>query len=236
LLSCYTRGSTSKWLFSCSSAGIRKWILHKKKNSAIIKEFVNMPRLERWVGTKFAFLSPNSWTTLSLFMALAAAYAVFKGKPLLGALLFLFAGLMDMVDGKVARISGRSTKLGAFWDGTVDRFVDMLMILCLFSFQYPPAVLPIEILLFLLLFFTLLPPFIVAYANHRGAVPDPTEKVIWRFAFRIEYLILFIAAIMIHAFSARWSLYLIYASLLLMISTVAQSILLVFMKAKNYPQ
>jgi archaetidylinositol phosphate synthase len=195
-----------------------------------------MPRLERWVGTQFAFLSPNNWTTLSLITSIVATGAVWDKRPWLGVFLFIFANLLDVVDGKVARSSGRATKLGAFWDGTVDRFVDMLMILCLFSYQFPNTFVKIEIILFLLLFFTLLPPFIVAYANHRGAIPDPTEKVIWRFAFRIEYTVLFIAAIGLYSLSVRWSLYMIYAALILMVATVIQSILLVFLKAKNYPQ
>lgn len=195
-----------------------------------------MPRLEKWVGKTFAFLSPNTWTTLSLFMAIAACFAVLKERPLSGALIFALGSLMDLIDGKVARFTGRSTRLGAFWDGTVDRFVDMLMILCLFTLDFPPSLLPMEIVLFLLLFFTLMPPFIVAYANHRGAVPDPTEKVIWRFAFRVEYVIFFIGAILLNPISSLWSLWMVYAALLLMAATVLQSIILVFIKSANYPQ
>jgi phosphatidylglycerophosphate synthase len=195
-----------------------------------------MPRLERWVGKHFAFLTPNTWTTLSLFVAIAAYIAVLKQHFFLGAVVFAVSSFMDLVDGKVARMNGRATKLGAFWDGTIDRFVDALMILCLFSLNLPKAIIPIEIMLFLLLFFTLLPPFIVAYANHRGAVPDPTEKVIWRFAFRVEYVIIFIAAILLNPYSPPLSLYLIYAALLLMVATVIQAIILVFIKSKDYPQ
>ncbi len=202
----------------------------------MIKEFIDMPRLERWVGKNFAFLSPNTWTTLSLLVAGAAFYAVVLHRPMLAAVLFTFGAILDVVDGKVARLNNCSTKLGAFWDGTVDRFVDMLMIFSLFYLQFPASFLPMEQMLFLLLFLTLLPPFIVAYANHRGAVPDPTEKVIWRFAFRIEYVILFIAAIVLNAAHPAWSLYMVYASLLLMSATVVQSIILVFVKSKNYPQ
>ncbi|HOT96646.1 MAG TPA: CDP-alcohol phosphatidyltransferase family protein [bacterium] len=200
----------------------------------MIKEFIDMPRLERWIGKAFAFLSPNSWTTLSLLLALAAYGAVVLGSPVSGALLFTLSGFMDLVDGKVARHTRHATGLGAFWDGTVDRFVDALMILCLFRLDFPPAILPMEILLFLLLFCTLLPPFIVAYANHRGAVPDPTEKVVWRFALRIEYLVFFIAAILVNPFSAAWSLGLVYAALALMAATVVQSIVLVFIKSRDY--
>jgi phosphatidylglycerophosphate synthase len=202
----------------------------------MIKEFIDMPRLERWVGQTFRFLSPNTWTTVSLLVSAVAFVVVWIGHSGWGAALFGLGSLLDVVDGKVARLTGRSTKLGAFWDGTVDRFVDMLMILCLFKLPMPDPLLPQEILLFLLLFTTVLPPFIVAYANHRGAVPDPTEKVIWRFAFRIEYVILFVGAILLHGRSPLWSLYFVYASLVLMIATVIQSIILVFIKSKNYPQ
>jgi len=202
----------------------------------MIKEFIDMPRLERWVGKNFRFLSPNTWTTLSFFVALAAFYAVVIHRPLLATALFTLGAILDVVDGKVARLNGCATKLGAFWDGTIDRFVDMLMILSLFYLDLPTPFIPLDILLFLLLFFTILPPFIVAYANHRGAVPDPTEKVIWRFAFRVEYVVLFIAAILLAKSYPTLSLYVIYVSFLLMVATVVQSIVLVFIKSKNYPQ
>lgn len=202
----------------------------------MITEFIDMPRLERWVGKTFRFLSPNTWTTISLFAAVIAFGVVWTGHSTVGAACFGVGALLDVIDGKVARLTGRSTKLGAFWDGTVDRFVDMLMILALFKLPMPDSMLPQGILLFLLLFTTLLPPFIVAYANHRGAVPDPTEKVIWRFAFRVEYVILFVAAILLYDFSPLWSLYTVYAALFLMSATVIQAILLVFIKSKNYPQ
>src|SRR6056297_1371953 len=84
---------------------------------------------------------------------------------------------------KVARHSGRTTPLGAFWDGTVDRFVDALVIAVFFFVPFDQPRRQIDVLLFVLLFATLLPPFVVAYANHRGAVPDPTETVIHRWAF-----------------------------------------------------
>ncbi len=202
----------------------------------MIKEFIDMPRLERWVGRTFAFLSPNTWTTISLFIAIAGFVLVIKGSIAWGVSLFIFSNICDLIDGKVARHSGRATKLGAFWDGTIDRFVDMLLILTFFFLEFPEGLLPTPILLFLLLFFTLLPPFIVAYANHRGAVPDPTEKVIWRFAFRIEYIVFFIAAIIFNRSYPMLSYYILWASLILMVATVVQSIILVFIKSKNYPQ
>ncbi|MBD3376885.1 hypothetical protein GF406_17750 [candidate division KSB1 bacterium] len=201
----------------------------------MIKEFIEMPRFEKLVGRTFRFLSPNTWTTLSLLIAIFATLLVFHQHRMWGVILFAVASICDLIDGKVARINHKSTHLGAYWDGIVDRFVDALLILCFFDLTFPQLI-PIEILLFLLLFVTLMPPFIVAYANHRLAIPDPTEKVIWRIAFRIEYFILFLLVIFLNSFSPLWSYYLLWASFILMLVTMIQSLILVFIKAGNYPQ
>ncbi len=200
----------------------------------MIKEFVDMPRLEKAVGKSFAFLSPNTWTTVSLFVAIGAFWAIVEKQILLGLALFAVSGALDVIDGKVARYSNRSSKLGAFWDGTADRFVDALMILCFFYLEFPSTAIRLGIVLSILLFITVLPPFIVAYANHRGAVPDPTEKVIWRFAFRIEYMVIYLLVIAVNPFSPTISYYLLWAGFVLMAATVIQSIILVFVKAKLY--
>lgn len=200
----------------------------------MIKEFFDMPRMEKFVGKSFSFLSPNTWTTISLLIAVVAFIAVVCGQTTIGAILFIISTLCDLVDGKVARFTNTSSKLGAFWDGTVDRFVDGLLILCFFFLDFPVPERQMALILFALLFTTLLPPFIVAYANHRGAVPDPTEKVIWRFAFRIEYIVFYIAAIALHPMNPMISYYLIWAGLVLMSATVVQSIVLVFIKSKLY--
>ncbi|NIA31074.1 MAG: hypothetical protein GWP06_14330 [Actinobacteria bacterium] len=200
----------------------------------MIKEFFDMPKMEKFVGKNFRFLSPNTWTTVSLLIAVAAFFAVVYGQNITGVILFIISTLCDLVDGKVARYTNTSSKLGAFWDGTVDRFVDGLLILCFFFLDFPVPQQQMALILFALLFTTLLPPFIVAYANHRGAVPDPTEKVIWRFAFRIEYVVFYITAIGLHPVNPMISYYLIWAGLVLMSATVVQSIYLVFVKSKLY--
>ncbi|MBN1540927.1 CDP-alcohol phosphatidyltransferase family protein [candidate division KSB1 bacterium] len=200
----------------------------------MIKEFIETPRLEKWVGRTFSFLSPNTWTTVSLVIAVLAFALVISGRIFVGVSLFIFSTLCDLIDGKVARFSNRSSTLGAFWDGTVDRFVDSLLIACFFFLPLERDPMLIGLLLFLLLFTTLLPPFIVAYANHRGAVPDPTEKVIWRIAYRVEYLVPYIAAISVYPINPAFSYYLLWFNLIMMGTTVLQSIYMVFIKAKNY--
>jgi len=225
-------GLLTIWIGSDKTLASIKTFSNRAK--IMIKEFIDMPRLERWVGRTFSFLAPNTWTTISLVIAVFAFCMIANGQIAAGLFFFLLASLCDLIDGKVARFSNRASALGAFWDGIVDRFVDALMIASFFFLPFNQSRLHIDLLLFSLLFATLLPPFIVAYANHRGAVPDPTEKVIWRIAFRSEYLLLFLLVIALFPFTPMVSYYLLWASLILMVSTVVQSLVLVFIRSKDY--
>lgn len=69
--------------------------------------------------------SPNSITVLSAFISAAVGYFFAVGRFFLGAWLMLAAGLLDIWDGQVAKLTGRVSVLGAFLDSTVDRASDM---------------------------------------------------------------------------------------------------------------
>lgn len=53
--------------------------------------------------------------------------AYYAGYWKAGALLVLFAGLFDLLDGAVARAGGRASPIGAFVDSVVDRYSDFLI-------------------------------------------------------------------------------------------------------------
>lgn len=46
-----------------------------------------------------------------------------------GGFMILFAGAFDMLDGQVARLSGRSSDFGALYDSVLDRYSEMVMFL-----------------------------------------------------------------------------------------------------------
>jgi len=202
----------------------------------MIKEFFNLKKYEEVVGRSFSFLSPMTWTTIAFFFPLAGFLLVIFGEVWMGIVLFLLGGMLDEIDGKVARWSGRVTYLGGFVDGVADRFADFFLILSFFFLDFPVWIVDTRLLLFILLFVTLMPPFIVAYANHRRAVPDPTEKVIWRLSFRVEYYVLFILVLIFSRITIRGAFYLMLFALILNATTVVQSIILVFVKSKRYSQ
>jgi CDP-diacylglycerol--glycerol-3-phosphate 3-phosphatidyltransferase len=66
-------------------------------------------------------ITPNQLTVLGLLLALGAAFLVWYGYFIAAAIVFTAGGLMDMLDGAVARLSEKVTPLGAFIDSTFDR-------------------------------------------------------------------------------------------------------------------
>ena len=69
-------------------------------------------------------ITPNQLTLAGGALSLMAGVS-FSGSHLLtGSFFMALAGLCDAVDGALARISGKASKFGAFFDSTMDRFAD----------------------------------------------------------------------------------------------------------------
>jgi uncharacterized protein YhhL (DUF1145 family) len=81
-----------------------------------------------------------------------------------------------------------------------------------------------------------MPTFEVAYANHRGTVPDPTEKEIWRILHRVEMYPLFLLVILLAYFNPQLAIYVLVFTTVMSFITSIQTIILTYIKSKNYPQ
>jgi CDP-diacylglycerol--glycerol-3-phosphate 3-phosphatidyltransferase len=66
-------------------------------------------------------------TVLGLVMAGVAAVVIANGYLRIGFVVFVAAGIPDLLDGAVAKASGTSGKRGAFFDSTADRITDALL-------------------------------------------------------------------------------------------------------------
>ncbi len=66
-------------------------------------------------------LSPNAVTLLGFCVAVAAAALVGAGFLLAGGLVFLAGSVLDLMDGAMARQSGRVTRFGGLLDSVMDR-------------------------------------------------------------------------------------------------------------------
>lgn len=66
-------------------------------------------------------LSANAITTIGFFVSVGSAYLLSEGELVIGGIVMLGGAIMDMFDGAVARLTGKATPFGAFWDSVLDR-------------------------------------------------------------------------------------------------------------------
>lgn len=83
---------------------------------------------------------PNTITTIGTLLVVASAVAYGLGWVRLGGMLYLVSGIVDTLDGAVARANGQVTKFGAFYDSTLDRVGDgaTFMGIAVFYLLAPP--------------------------------------------------------------------------------------------------
>ncbi len=91
-------------------------------------------RLDGWIQVAFPILfnrriDPNTLTILGALICFGAAAAFMHGEFRIGALLLMVGGFCDLVDGVVARHRGVESAFGGFLDSTLDRLVDMVVML-----------------------------------------------------------------------------------------------------------
>ena len=66
-------------------------------------------------------LTPNTISMSGLVLNVAAAVLVLQEMFLLGGVAFIVGSIMDTLDGRYSRMSGKGTLFGAFLDSTLDR-------------------------------------------------------------------------------------------------------------------
>jgi CDP-diacylglycerol---glycerol-3-phosphate 3-phosphatidyltransferase len=67
-------------------------------------------------------ISPNALSSFGLALSVVAGAALSQGWFDVGGWLYLFVGIVDLFDGRVARATGRASRGGAFYDSVVDRY------------------------------------------------------------------------------------------------------------------
>jgi CDP-diacylglycerol--glycerol-3-phosphate 3-phosphatidyltransferase len=71
--------------------------------------------------------NPNLLSVIGLAINLFAALLYGYGKFFYAGVVMIFANIFDLLDGRVARLTGRVTKFGAFLDSSLDRLSDMVV-------------------------------------------------------------------------------------------------------------
>jgi len=167
-----------------------------------------------------AGLTPNAVTWIGLVITCFGAFFIVKGNFLLAALIILIGSIFDMLDGVLARKTGKKTKFGGFLDSTVDRIAEGAMYLAVLVYYVDINYKYGIILAYAVMFLS----FLISYTRSRaGALKIDCEVGILT---RPERVILFILGLLMN--KIFWAMIVIGVFSLI---TVIQRIWWVFIKA-----
>jgi len=87
-------------------------------------------------------LLPAHITVLSFLGHIPAAWALWTCRPILAAVLITVFGLMDSLDGALAREQNRASRLGMFFDAVTDRMKEIIVYtaLIVYTTQHAPDI------------------------------------------------------------------------------------------------
>lgn len=116
-------------------------------------------------------LSPDVLTWIGLLMAIGAGVALAFGYFSVGGWLYLGTGTLDILDGRIARRTGRQSRTGALFDSVVDRYSEFFVFGGLIVYYRD------RLWLLLLTLLALLGSFMVSYLRARGEGLGVSAKV-----------------------------------------------------------
>ena len=118
-----------------------------------------------WLVVNASGISPNGVTVLATLVGIGSGLAFASGRFALGGWLFILSGILDTLDGKLARVRNRVTRAGAAFDSLLDRYADGAVLFGLaFYFRNSWALIPA----LAALFGTSMVPYVRAKAESFG--------------------------------------------------------------------
>lgn len=113
-----------------------------------------------WTG-----LTPNALTVIGLLLNCVVAAVLATGALRLGGVLVLAAGLFDLLDGAMAKVTDKVTSFGSFLDSTLDRYSEVILFggLLLYILETPDRWLGA-----LLIYLTISGSILVSYARAKA--------------------------------------------------------------------
>ena len=86
----------------------------------------------RWLA--YGHINPNILTVIGVALNVGCGVLFGMGRFFWAGIVLIVANLFDMLDGQVARLSGRVTRFGGFLDSSLDRLSDMVIFVGLMVF------------------------------------------------------------------------------------------------------
>jgi archaetidylinositol phosphate synthase len=179
--------------------------------------------IERKVGGCFSHLplSPNHYTLISIIFAFGSFYFLLKENFILTIVFFLIAGLLDFIDGAVARYKNMVTKVGGYLDTITDRYVEGILLLGMLFLPLPKIFIPAYAWIFLILFGSIMTTYSKAAAKEKDLVNQELKGGILS---RGERIILLLISLVLAIFNYYWTTYLLILMAILTNITAFQRI------------
>ena len=109
-------------------------------------------------------ISPNVLTILGFLLTVGVGYVLSLGYLRVGGVLVLLTAIFDALDGTLARMSGRTSRFGAYLDSTLDRFSEAVIYLGLLLYFMDQNA-SVEIVL---IYLTIVGSLMVSYTRSRA--------------------------------------------------------------------
>jgi len=125
-------------------------------------------------GLRLLGITPNTLTVVGLAISALSAALIGAGYIAAGGVILLIAGAFDILDGAVARVTGKVYRYGAFLDSTTDRYAEAFTyVALLYYFLFAPGRHNVEAMLVIAaLTGSLLVSYVRARAQSLGFVCD----------------------------------------------------------------
>jgi phosphatidylglycerophosphate synthase len=163
-----------------------------------------------------SFVPPNIITLTGVSVVILASIFIFKGKFRIGGLILIAGSIFDAIDGQIARLKEKTSKFGAFFDSTLDRYGEFFIFFAI-AFSRAGA------LLSALSFAAILGAFLTSYTRARAE--SLGIEIREGFFTRVERLVIIIIGLVI------FPNYLIYVMIIMAIGsnvTAIQRILIAY--------
>jgi CDP-diacylglycerol--glycerol-3-phosphate 3-phosphatidyltransferase len=172
-------------------------------------------------------ITPNALTLIGFFAMCGIGVVLAMGWFALGGVLIIASGILDALDGTLARLTNRATKFGAFLDSTTDRFAEGALFFGIMFYYLQNGVTFVAYIIY----FALLGSLMVSYARARaeGLGLQMKEGLLTRF----ERIALLIIGLILTAFWGDAPLWIVLALLAIFANvTAVQRMWLVYQATK----
>lgn len=146
-------------------------------------------------------ITPNTMTILGLLGHIGAAYLLARGEMIWAGVVVTVMGPFDALDGTMARLRGRVSRFGGFFDSVIDRYAELFLFAGLLVYYLgQPKVLPI-----VLVYGAAAGSLMVSYTRSRGETAG--FKVTAGLLTRVErYIVIVLSLLFNRPMIALWIL------------------------------